>query len=117
MISLSAPIADTTGHVMLKEDQSKTRTGEPVARMSKTKCLDGTVNLQHSGVVDGDRTFTIVVPRITEAEYTIIKRLYRNYTSIVVASQGGVFAGAIKSIRVSDGTATVTFWVEERLDE
>jgi len=117
MISLSAPIADTTGHVMLKEDQSKTRTGEPVARMSKTKCLDGTVNLQHSGVVDGDRTFTIVVPRITEAEYTIIKRLYRNYTSIVVASRGGVFAGAIKSTRVSDGTATIIIEITSKLSE
>ena len=113
MIGLSAPTVDAQGAVLLKEDIGKTQTQEPEARISKSKCLDGTVHIAHSGVVDGDRTFRLVIPNITEEEYTIIKRLHRNYTSITVACSAGVFAGTIAQPRVSGNNATITIEIKE----
>ena len=115
MISLSAPTADILGSVTLKEDVTKSQTGEPAARMSKTKCLDLTVSLQHSGVCDGDRTFTVVVNNITESNYATVVYLYRNYTSIIVSCRDGVFAGAIKQPRLSGSTATIIIEITSKL--
>jgi len=112
MIGFSSPTVDANGAVLLKEDKSKTTTGEPEARTSRTQCLDATSHIEHSGVVDGDRTFMIVVPNITEAEYSIIKRLHRNYTSLTVACRAGVFKGVMKKPKVSGGTATVKILIE-----
>lgn len=116
MIGLSAPTVDETGAVVLTEHKGKSQTSEPPARLSKSQCLDGTVSLTHSGVADGDRTFKIVIPQITEAAYTVVKRLHRNYTTITIACSEGVFAGAIAEVRASKGDCTITIEITEKLN-
>jgi len=113
MIGLSAPTADTGGAVLLKNDQSKTRINPPPSRLSRVKCLDGSVHIEHSGECDGDRTFIIPVPNVTEAQYTILKNLKKNYTSITIACSEGVFYGPIETLRVTGGTAHIKILVKD----
>jgi len=117
MISLCAPTADASGALIVKEDKARTSLDEPAARVSRTKTLDGGVHIDHSGVADGDRTFTINTPDVTEAQYTILKRLHRNYTSITIACRPGVFKGTIQRIRLNDGAAVVTILIESMLSD
>jgi len=117
MIGFSAPIADTDGALVVNEDKAQTRLSNPAARVSRKKTLDGGVYIDHSGVSDGDRTFVIALPEVTEAQYTIIKRLYRNYTSITIACREGVFKGTIERIRFSGARLDVTILIEEKLSE
>ena len=115
MISLTAPSADTSGALVFEEDPAASKLDNLKARVSRSKTLDGGVHIEHSGVSDGDRTFTVVVPDVTESQYTILKRLYRNYTSINIACREGFFKGTIERVRVSGGDATITILVEQKL--
>jgi len=115
MISLSAPTVDAIGAVILKESIGKSSSPEPPARFSKSKCLNGTVSVTHSGVVDGDRTFSFVIPQISEAEYTVVKRLHRNYTSVIVACSEGVFAGVIEQPVMKAGDCTIKIEITEKI--
>lgn len=115
MISLTAPTADSSGALVFDEDKAGSRLDEPKARVSRSKTLDGGVHIEHSGVSDGDRTFQAVVADITEAQYIVLKRLHRNYTSINIACREGFFKGTIERIRLSGGQATVTILVKEKL--
>jgi hypothetical protein len=115
MIGLSAPTVDANGAVILKENRAKSTANEPPARISKSKCLDGTVSITHSGVCDGDRTFRLVIPQITEAEYTVVKRLHRNYTEVVFACRDGVFVGVIAQPIMSGGNCTIKIEAKEKL--
>ena len=116
MISFSAPTADINGSRTFREDAENTSLTPPQTRASRTKCLNATVHIQHSGVVDGDRTFSIVVKNATEAEYEFMKYLQNNYTSALVSCREGVFSGLIESVRIPKGNLNITFWVNERLD-
>ena len=116
MISLSAPTADTSGSLLFCEGVG-TRLNDPASRVTRSKTLDGGVHIEHSGVTDGDRTFSIVIPSITEGQYTILKRLQRNYTSITVACREGVFKGTIEKIRLTGGNARITILIKEKLSE
>lgn len=114
MISLTAPTADLSGALVFKEG-SGTRLDIPSARVSRSKTLDGGVHIEHSGVSDGDRTFVVVTPNVTEEQYAILKRLHRTYTSITVACREGVFRGTIDRVRLSQGNAQTTILVKEKL--
>ena len=114
MIGLSAPTSDLNGHLVVHEYKPDTHLRDPAARVSRKKTLDGGVYIDHSGVTDGDRTFTVVAPYSDEA-YTIIKRLHRNYTSITVACREGVFAGTIEKIRSTEGRTEITILIEKKV--
>lgn len=115
MIGLAAPTADTSGDLMVKEFKPETYLRDPAARISRKKTLDGGVYIDHSGVSDGDRTFTISVPRVTDDQYTIIKHLHRNYTSITIACREGVFRASIEKIQLREGRADLTILVESKV--
>lgn len=116
MISLCAPTADSDGYLIFKPGPD-TSLDTPAARVTRTKTLDGGVYIDHSGVSNGDRTFIIVVPRVTDNQYQIIKRLQYNYTSITVACREGVFTGTIKRARMTGQDASLTILISEKLSE
>jgi len=111
MIALAAPTADTSGALIAREYKPDTVLRDPAARISRKKTLDGGVYIDHSGVTDGDRTFTIVLP-FEDESYTIVKRLHRNYTSIYVACREGCFYGSIEKLRFSGGRIEITILIE-----
>jgi len=116
MIRLAAPTADAAGALMIREAPDS-RLDVAKARVSRSKTLDGGAHIEHSGVSDGDRTFEIVTPDVTEQQYTILKRLHTSYTSITVACREGVFKGTIESVRLSAGNARVKILIEEKMSE
>lgn len=116
MIGFAAPTYDADGHLAVSEYEPGTRINEPVARVSRSKTLDGGSYIDHSGVSDGDRTFTVAYPAdVAESVYPVLVRLHRNYTSVICANRFGVFRGAIESVRVTQGRPIVTFLVQEKI--
>jgi len=114
MISISTSTVDNAGTIVFSESP-ETLLREPAARVTRKKTLDGGVYIDHSGVVDGDRTFTLSIASITDSQHTTIVYLQRNYTSVRVSCRKGVFKGTIEKIRMVDGRADITILVEEKL--
>ncbi len=116
MIGLSAPTSDTAGCIVL-DDKKRSRLYPPTARLSRSKCLDATSHVEHSGVVEGDRSLSLIIPNISEPQYSTVKYLHKNYATVTVACCEGVFSGAIEQPYVSGGTCYIRIMVSERLDE
>lgn len=114
MIGFAAPTADTSGALVAKEYKPDTFLRDPAARISRKKTLDGGVYIDHSGVTDGDRTFTIVLP-FEDESYTVAQRLHRNYTSIYVSCREGCFKGSIEKLRLPDGRIEITILIESKV--
>lgn len=116
MIGFAAYTYDANGAIIADEHGAGTNLNEPTARISRSKTLDGGAYIDHSGVSDGDRTFTVAYPADhAETIYPILVRLYRNHTSVVCANRFGVFKGAIQDVKLNLGRPVVTFLAKEKL--
>lgn len=81
------------------------------ARVSRAAALDGTVVISHSGFSHGDRTFTIRANQISKAVETDLWYLHENETTIRVATDEGVFYGAIQLLSTVNGKLSMTILV------
>jgi hypothetical protein len=104
MISISTAIYSAAGHVVIQNTEKCDFMDIP-SRVSRSATLDGGSVIVHSGVVAGDRTFSINV-WLDEAEETILRNIYDNYTSVVVSIHDGVFLGALDSFKFRNGNVT-----------
>jgi hypothetical protein len=83
------------------------------ARISRTQTLDGGVVISHFGVVAGDMTLTFAVT-CTEVEAAYLKTMYEHETEVSISCDHGFFTGAISSLGITEGKATITFMVKEK---
>ena len=117
MIGFSSPTVDANGSMAMRDDKTRTRLNQAATRASRAACLDLTSYIENSGVCDGDRTFLIVIKDVATATYDFVVYLRANYTTAKISCREGFFSGIIKNIMLAKGALTVTFWVNERLDE
>lgn len=85
------------------------------ARASKTKCLDGSTAVTHSGVSIGDEELK-VRSRPSDAELVILERLWRSHTDLTIATSTGLFSGLIYRFRYDGDILNMTLWKKSRLD-
>lgn len=84
------------------------------ARVSRTALLDGTVDIQHYGFSDGDRT-RVLSGDITATQAETLKTIFQDYTLHALSADDGVYSGVIESVKITKaGLATVTFLIKEK---
>lgn len=113
MIIITTQVADTKGMVQFQESSESTL-GDWIARVSRTKTLDGGVWINNSGVVDGDRTFTIKAD-LTEDHADGLEYIYRNYQTVNLSCSEGLFSGSIQALGLNNGELNMKFYVKEKL--
>ena len=111
MIAISMITADVQGHVEL--DDGDSRLGSLEARVSRSATLDGGCVITHSGVSQGDRTFTIKTT-ISERQKTRIEHIHENSTLVNISCKEGFFLGAISTINTSTPDLTMTILIKSK---
>jgi len=115
MISISAPLYDLEGHVLLSPSPDSDLQGGS-RRVSRTPTLDGGATIVDQGMSHADRTFQITVPNISENKYNTVWYLLRTYGLVNIATREGVFSGTISRARVRSGNLEMTILIQEKND-
>ena len=113
MIALSPTTSSTDIAIIREIAGDNIINGE--ARASKTKCLDGTTAVTHSGVSVGDEELK-VKSRPSEAELVILERLWRSHTDLTISTSTGLYSGFIYTFKFNGDILTMTLWKTARLD-
>ena len=115
MISICMTTGNSQGNVEIM-DTTACQFGVRPARVARTACLDGTVHISHSGLVEGDRTFYVDCP-ITEAQETRINYIHENSTSVLIGCREGLFLGTISEISTENGRLEATILIKSKEDD
>jgi len=113
MIGISTISQNTAGDMVMYEKTDSTVMDAEV-RATRTATLDGGVVIDNQGFCDGDRTLTIHTD-LTEDAAAKLWALHRSETSVHIAIKEGVFLATIKRLRIDNGEATLTIYIEEKL--
>jgi len=115
MIGLATQETQTDGAVVIYERaNSELKRYQP--RASRVALLDGTSEVIHSGVSDGDRIFRVYAD-VTEEEAAKIKSIYDAGQMIHFSCSEGFFLGYISDVRLDNGDLRLTYYVKERLSQ
>lgn len=115
MIGISTQVFDLDGSVII-EDSPGSNFGARVARISRTKTLDGGVYINHSGFAHGDRTFTVKAD-ISQAQEKTILHIYENYKLVNVSTREGFFEAAIEECDTNNGELSMKILVNKKINE
>lgn len=116
MISISARTFDLDGHLIIREDSS-TIYPELTRRLSRTATLDGNSSINDSGYSVGDQEYIIEASRMTDNDITKLEHIIKNYSVIMLSSKGGVFLGAIKSIKTTLTPIEIIILISKQISE
>ena len=108
MISIT-PTTLQDNKVIIRDYKQRSDLKNAFARVSKSKLLDGTVSVIHSGFVQGDRNFLITCS-LSEALSNTLWELFTTETFVNVAIDEGVFNGVIENLKIAG--INVTFRIE-----
>lgn len=108
MISISP---QTAGDAIVINEMNNSKLYDGAARVSRTKTLDGSVVIDHRGVVAGDRTINIKC-ELTADEETILRALFENETIVNISTKDGFFSGAIERMRGDHGDIELNFLIK-----
>lgn len=111
IISISKVTGDATGFLKFRPSP-KSEFKKSQARVSRSATLDGGAVIDHQGVCDGDREFTIRTV-LDETDSETLKSLYEDNTFLLIAVDGGVYYGAISRLNIDRGDVSLTFLVQE----
>jgi len=115
MISLSTPVVDVLGSVLLRNTAAGSDTSSMERRVSRTATLDGGAVVTDGGYSAADRTLRIVATEVDEAAYAAVAYLVKNYSVLMVATRDGVFLGAPSNLSMDGGRLKLTVLVTEEL--
>lgn len=113
MISISTITADTAGMVSIDTELDPR---ENTARVSRTKTLDGGVYINNSGFCDGDRTVRVSAG-VTEAQAETLWYIFKNYTSIHLATSDGFYLAVIETLKINNGDMNMTILIKSKESE
>lgn len=108
MISISP---QTAGDAIVIEENKDSKIYDGIARVSRTKTLDGGVVVDHRGVVAGDRTIQIKC-ELAETEEEILRTLFEGETIVNISTKDGFFSGAIERMRGDHGDIELNFLIK-----
>lgn len=112
MISISTTEKDELGNIVIM-NSSNSKLKSNAARITKTATLDGDVFINHFGVVEGDRNFSISAT-LSKADSDKIWRIFNNYKYVNIAIDEGVFYGSIKSANIDNGNAKIEILIKSK---
>ena len=115
MISLSAPLYDLEGQVLLYPSPDSELQGGS-RRVSRTPTLDGGATIVDQGMSHADRTFRIVAPNISENKYNTVWYLLRTYSLVNIATRDGLYSGVIQRARRRGSDLEMTILIQEKQD-
>lgn len=113
MIGISALTQDASGAIVIHEDKSRTRYRENVARLDRTKTLDGGVVINHGGFADGDRNCQVVA-WLTEAQENTLWNIFETHNFVRYVQKDGVYQAAIQSVRAAQGETKINMMIKEK---
>lgn len=113
MISISTPIKDLNGNVIIK-DRFDFR--DNIARTTRVRTLDGGVVMNHFGVSSGDLTL-LIRSKIEEADSNKLWNIFNNYTKIILSVPYGIFLATISRLSIDNGALSMTILVEQKENE
>ncbi|WP_138436328.1 hypothetical protein [Marinobacter shengliensis] len=115
-VSITAPLFDLDGHVLLTEVDPAGLAGFE-RRNNRIPTLDGGAAIPDFGYSDADRTFDIRWPNRDKHQVDTIRRLAKTYSRLIVATEEGCFIGAPGPFAMSDDEAQIQILVEKRIDQ
>lgn len=95
------------------EDDDNADYRNSIARITRTKTLDGGAHITHSGAPDGDRTL-LVNGRITEASAAALWTLHRANTYLHVSTNEGFYVAAIQELKIDNGRIQMTIYIKTK---
>jgi len=110
MIFLSKTSSDATSSGSLAIRNYKVSGDfDGLARISRTKLLDGNTDVSHYGATELDRDLPIDC-RLSESNRAILKDWWSNATLLRISYWDGTFNGYIERLQISrDGTTSISF--------
>jgi hypothetical protein len=116
MIILTSRLFDIThSPVLLSEDPQNSSARNVSRRVSRTATLDGSAVIHDGGFADADRTIDVRVPNATQAQLSAVLALIQADNLQRVATEDGVFEGALERITQDGGSLTARFLVQRKL--
>lgn len=115
-VSITAPVFDLDGHVMLIGVDPAGLTGFE-RRNNRIPTLDGGAAIPDFGYSDADRTFDIRWPSRDKHQVDTIRRLAKTYSRLIVVTEEGCFIGAPGPFAMRDNEAQIQILVEKRIDQ
>ena len=115
MIGYLTPAAYWFGHPPRLELAASSDTQSRDRRMTRTPTLDGGAVINDGGWSESDRTLTLAIRRLSEADAAVLATIAAT-TEQHLALPHGLYRGRVKS-HVLNGAAEsrLTFWVSEKL--
>ena len=115
MLTITAPVFDIDGHVLLTNVDPDGLSGLS-RRNSRVATLDGMSAINDFGYSDSDRTLNVRWSPESQFEIERMSRMVKSYSRLIVSFAEGVFIGAPESFGVSGNVAQLIILVERRLD-
>lgn len=111
MISITTPTFDLDGARVFNRDNLSSISALE-RRVSRTKTLDGGVNLYDSGYSAGDRTIELIQRLSSVSDYDFCDRIVKLYNEIIVSTRAGTFYANPSSLDpATDGSLKLTMLV------
>lgn len=115
MIGYLTPVAYWFGHPPRLELAQSSDTNSRDRRMTRTPTLDGGAVVNDGGWSESDRTMTLVIRHLSEADGETIKTIAA-YTEQLLALPHGLYRGRVKAHVLKGATESqIVFWVSEKL--
>lgn len=113
MISISTLNFDSTGNVIIDEDEWNSRLAELSPRLSRQATLDGGCSISNSGLSHSDRTFKVRAT-IDSDQKALLDYIASNATLVQISCSEGFFLGAVSYIDTSTQRLTMDILIKSK---
>lgn len=110
MVSITSLTGSNDGVIFEELTESTFKKIQP--RIAKSMTLDGGVFIDHRGVANGDREFSIKAI-LDETTAAALQNLHENETLVNISCIQGFYLGAISYLAIDNGNLDMTFWVSD----
>lgn len=112
MISISTTTVNLP--VIIRDYKKDSRIKKAEARVSKSKLLDGTVSVIHSGFVEGDRALSVKCI-LKQEQSDLLWSFFKTETFITIAFDEGLFNGVIDNLEIDGIKVNVRIELQSKL--
>jgi hypothetical protein len=115
MISISAPLFDTSGNVFIRAESPRAELRAIDRRLSRTATLDGGAEIFDGGFSHADRTLIVDVEDLSRDDADNLQRMTRVYALLIVSLVEGVFEAAPENFTERENRVTLRLLVKSIL--
>lgn len=115
VIQINSYLYDVGDALTIETVQQAQPFAERSRRITRTSTLDGGVVYQDFGTNQGDLDYSVTIQNVTRAQVVRLQELWA-FTQLNFYCQDGAYTIRPDSYDVRNGTATIRFYMESRLD-